>query len=277
MNKEITLLDGALGTMLWELSGTSGDVWELNMTQKNVVKKLHLLYIDAGAQIIASNTFSANRFSIQNSDYTIAEIISAGVKIAKEAVENSNTKVALDIGPLSELLEPYGDLTEGECYDIYDEIITAGVAEHPDLIFFETFMDIEMLKIAVSVGSKYSLPIFCSMTFEPVGKTLMGNSVEDMIQELSAFPISAIGLNCSNEPMALMKVIQSFRTKTDLPLIFKPNAGLPQQKDGHNYYHSDEELFTKDMLPAQALAPIYLGGCCGTAPSYIQKLKESLS
>ncbi len=305
MQHNVTLLDGALGTMLWELSGTTGDVWKLNLTQPETVKKLHTLYIEAGAQIIASNTFSANCFSTKKSGESVAEIVAAGVKIAKQAAQeaacvqhahtapdaqastltqaadttttSATVKVALDIGPLPELLDPYGDLTEEDCAAAYEEIITAGVQEHPDLIFFETFMDVEMLKIAVEVAAKHALPIFCSMTFAPIGKTMMGNSVSDMIDTLRPYPIAAIGLNCSDEPSALIPVIESFRAQTSLPLIFKPNAGLPQQQNGKDVYQSDESIFAQDSLPAAHLGEIHMGGCCGTSPAHIKTLKETLS
>ncbi|MFI3325172.1 MAG: homocysteine S-methyltransferase family protein [Clostridia bacterium] len=276
MNEKVRLLDGALGTMLWNLSGTTGDVWQLNITQPDTVKKLHEMYIEAGSQIISSNTFSVNCFSIKKSDYTTTEIVSAGVKIAKQAAFGKNVKVTLDIGPLPELLEPYGDLEEEDCIKAYEEIISAGVNEKPDIIFFETFMDVEMLKIAVSVASKYDIPIFCSMTFEPIGKTMMGNSVDDMIANLKEFDIAAMGINCSNEPSLLMDVIKSFKGKTDKPLIFKPNAGLPSQQNGKDVYKSDEEIFAHDMLASLELGEIYIGGCCGTTPNHIKNLKEMI-
>lgn len=277
MAKNVTILDGAMGTMLWEMSGSSGNVWELNITHSDIVEKLHNLYIKAGSQIIASNTFSVNQFSIKTSAYSVPEIVSAGVKIAKKATQNKNVKVALDIGPLPELLEPYGDLSEEECALAYKEIISAGVNEKPDLILLETFMDIEMLKIAVSVASEFNLPIFCSMTFEPIGKTMMGNSVSDMVFELEKLNVYAMGLNCSNEPSALMGVIKSFRQFTNKPLIFKPNAGLPSQENGKDVYKSSEETFAQNVLPATNLGEIYIGGCCGTTPEFIKKLTKTIN
>ncbi|MFI3168591.1 MAG: homocysteine S-methyltransferase family protein [Faecalibacterium sp.] len=276
MSNNITLLDGALGTMLWELSGTAGEVWKLNLTHPEIVAQLHTMYIEAGAQIIASNTFSANEYAARKSGEHVAQVVAAGVKIAKSAAQGKAVKVALDIGPLPELLEPYGDLTEEECEQAYREILSAGSAQAPDLIFFETFMDVEMLKIAVKVASEYALPIFCSMTFAPMGKTMMGNSVCDMIEGLAEYDIAAIGLNCSDAPASLLRVIEEFRANTDKPLIFKPNAGLPQQQDGKDVYQSGEATFAQDMLPVLALGAVYIGGCCGTTPSHIKALKAAV-
>ncbi len=272
----IKFLDGALGTNLWEMSGTNGNVWELNMTAEDTVFNLHKMYVEAGSEIIATNTFSVNKFSVAKKDYSVCEVIKRAVEIAKRAVKGTDVKVALDIGPLPELLEPYGDLTEEECESIYDEIISCGVQEKPSLIFFETFMDLEMLKIAVKVACKYGLPIFASMTFEPMGKTIMGNSVSDMIEGLKEYDISAIGLNCSNEPNKLINVIREFRDKTDKPLIFKPNAGLPQQVGASTLYKTDEDIFVTEMMPTKDLGEIYIGGCCGTKPSYIKKLVKKM-
>ena len=275
MENKVMFLDGALGTSLWEMSNTDGNTWELNITHSDIVHKLHKRYIDAGSQVITSNTFSINALSASETKYAVGDIVKAGVRIAKQAVAETDVKVAFDIGPLHKLLEPFGELSQEQCKQIYTEIIESGVQENPDLIFFETFMDIEMLKIAVSVASKYDLPMFCSMTFSEIGKTIMGNSVEDMINELKGYNIQAIGLNCSLDPSQLIGVIKTFREKTDLPLIFKPNAGLPQQIDGKVLYKSDEDIFVQDMIPAMSLAPIYIGGCCGTNPNYITKLKQA--
>ncbi len=274
MENSVVILDGAVGTNLWEMSNCTGNVWELNITNSDIVEKLHKMYIASGSQIITSNTFSINALSAKKSDYSVSQIVKAGVGIAKKAVEGTQVKVAFDVGPLPELLEPYGDLEEDECEEIYLEIIENGVAENPDFIFFETFMDIEMLKIAVKVASKFNLPIMCSMTFEKIGKTIMGNSVDDMIEGLKEYKIHALGLNCSHEPSALIDIIRSFREKTDLPLIFKPNAGLPQQIGDKSIYKTDEDLFAEAVLPAIQLGNIYIGGCCGTNPNYIAKIKD---
>ncbi len=273
MNK-VKFLDGSVGTCLWEMSKVKGNVWLLNMTHSDIVLDLHKNYVKAGSHIISSNTFSVNALSIKESDYTVDEVITKAIQIAKEAVKDTDVKVAFDIGPLTELLEPYGDLTEDECEKIYSEIIESGMKQSPDLFFFETFMDVEMLKIAVKIASKYDIPIFCSMTFEPIGKTIMGNSVDDMLEELAEYKIDAVGLNCSREPTELMSVIKSFREKTDMPLIFKPNAGLPQQLGDKSVYETDMDIFANDMFEASKLGEIYLGGCCGTNPSYIKKLIE---
>ncbi len=264
-------LDGALGSNLME-KGVDV-VSELNIVAPERVMDLHKKYIAAGSDIICSNTFSANCYA--KSEYSVSDLVRSGVSIAKQAVEVSSVKVAFDIGPLSELLEPYGDLTEEECCEQYAEIIAAGIAVNPDYIFFETFMDLEMLEIAVKQTLKYNVPLLCSMSFTEVGKTIMGNSVEQMIERLSKYPLAAIGLNCSMEPEKSLPIAREFRKITDLPIIFKPNAGKPQvSEDGISY--EDAELFAREFAGIEDIGNVYIGGCCGSTPEHISRLVSNL-
>jgi len=276
------LLDGAWGTFLWKLAEENGvekvPVWRYNIEHPEYIETVAKRYIDAGSQIILTNTFTANRQDVSRaSDYSVEEVVTAAVKIAKNAVEGTDVKVALSIGPLSELLEPYGDLEEDECSEIYDEMLSAGVKAGADIILFETFIDLEMLKVAVNTAKKYELPIFTTMAFEPIGKTMFGNSVDQMIEELTPLGVSAIGLNCSVGPDQAIGVIKMFKDKTDLPLIFKPNAGKPVlNADGTTTTTFDAKTFAEDAAPALDFVS-YIGGCCGSAPEYITALKEKMN
>ncbi len=273
----VTLLDGAIGTCLWEMTGENDAVWKHNIKNTEIVETLHRNYIQAGSEIICTNTFGANRLSMKNSDYDVTAVVKAGVAIAKKAAAGTNAKVALDIGPLTDLLEPYGDVSIEEANDIYNEVISAGISEDPDIIFFETFMDIDMLELCALIADTYNKPIFCSMSFEAIGKTMMGNSVSDMITRLEKIKnINAIGMNCSLEPTISLKIIEEFYKTTDKPLIFKPNAGLPQYESGKAISATNEQFFSQEVLKAKNFGTIYIGGCCGTDPSYIRCLKENL-
>lgn len=276
MDKKIHLLDGASGTCLWEKAGKNIPVWRFNIENPEIVVELHKEYIEAGSNIIFTNTFSANREAVEKTDYTVEEIVKAGVKLAKQAAEDTNVKVALDIGPLTELLEPYGDLEEDDAYEIYREQIGAGMSENPDLVVCETFMDIEMLKIAVSVANEYDVPVFCTMSFDKTGRTIMGNSVKDMVDGLSELKVAAIGLNCSLGPDLALPVIAQFKEYTDLPLIFKPNAGVQTVKDGKTVTEFDVESFVANVIPAIEHGAVYLGGCCGSSPEYIKNIKSKI-
>jgi 5-methyltetrahydrofolate--homocysteine methyltransferase len=238
------------------------------------VSEVHKEYIEAGSQIIYSNTFSVNATSIKNYDHTVEEVVAAGVRIAKEAAAGTDVKVALDVGPLTVLLEPYGDLEEDECEEIYEQIIRAGMAEGPDCIVLETFMDVEMLRIAATVAKRYDVPVFCTMTFEKKGRTMMGNRIEDIVEILEEVGVDAIGMNCSLGPEAAIPIIEEFAQYTKLPLIFKPNAGLPvQNEDGTESAPYSAKDFAQDVKPVLDKVA-YVGGCCGSDPEYIRELRK---
>ncbi len=282
MKKDIILLDGAGGTRLWNMAEAQGfakdPVWKYNVDHPELVKRLAEEYIAAGSQIIYTNTFGANGPSVaRSSEYSVAQVVSAGVRIAKEAAEGTGVKVALDVGPLSVLMEPYGDLTEEEAEEIFREQIGAGMTEHPDLIVLETFMDLEMLKVAAGVAKSYGVPVLCTMTFEARGRTMMGNRVEDIVEELSDLGVDGVGLNCSLGPVDAIPIIKEFAEQTDLPLVFKPNAGKPVvAEDGSVVSPYDAKDFAEDVAPVLDLVT-YLGGCCGSSPDYIRTLRDQLN
>ncbi len=265
----IIFLDGALGSILMEKGGDI--VSEQNIINKERVINLHKDYIKSGSNIICSNTFSANHYA--KSKHLVSDLIKSGVEIAKYAAEGTATKTAFDIGPLSELLEPYGDLSEEECAEQYSEIIAAGITLKPEYIFFETFMDLDMLEIAIKQTLPYNIPLLCSMSFTEVGKTIMGHSVEQMVERLAEYPLIAIGLNCSMEPKNSLPIAQKFREHTTLPIIFKPNAGKPKFSEGGISYE-DAEIFASEFNGIDQLGDVYIGGCCGSTPEHINRLTK---
>ena len=273
---DIVLLDGAIGTGLWEKADDKVPVWRYNIENPAIVKELVTEYAEAGSQIIHTNTFSANRTTLQKSVYTVQQVVSTAVRLAKEAA-GDRAKVSLDVGPLPMLMEPYGDLTEEEAYEMFDEQISAGVSEKPDMITLETFSDADMLHIAAEAAAKYGLPIFTMMTFTEVGKTIMGHSVERFVDTMKDLPVTAVGLNCSLGPDKAVPIIASFRQYTDLPLIFKPNAGKPiLAEDGSEKVQYDVDMFVEECMPALDFDVKYIGGCCGSSPAYIRALKSRI-
>ncbi len=277
MKEGIVLLDGAVGTSLWakaEAHGWKKDpVWRYNMEHPEIVAELAAEYADAGAEIILANTFGANGPAVKrSSEYTTPEVVSAAVRILKDAVKGRNVKTALAIGPLSALMEPYGDLTEEETAEIYREMLEAGMKEGTDVILLQTFIDLAMMRVAAEEAVKFGVPVFCCLTFERRGKTMMGNSVEDMIEELEPLGVSALGMNCSLGPDLAVPVIREFVGKTSLPLIFKPNAGKPiLAADGTASTAYSAKTFADELMPAMEFVD-YIGGCCGSDPSYIREL-----
>lgn len=281
MKNKTVLLDGAVGTSLWQLAEENGidkvPVWRYNVEHPELVAELTRRYVAAGAEIVLANTFGANRDVVcRNSTYTVRQVVGAGVRICKEAVKGTDVKVALSIGPLSQLLEPYGDVTEEDAEEIFTEQIGAGMEEGADMICIQTFMDVEMMKIAARIARSYDVPVMCMMTFEKVGKTIMGNSVEDFIAAVEPIGIDIIGMNCSLGPDLAVPVMRQFVGKTKLPLAFKPNAGKPiLNSDGTTKTAYDADTFVREIAPALDFVD-YIGGCCGSDPTYIAKLKTML-
>ncbi|MCR4903408.1 MAG: homocysteine S-methyltransferase family protein [Butyrivibrio sp.] len=274
----LILLDGAVGTSIWEKTTDKEPVWTYNITRPEIVRELANEYVAAGAKIILANTFGVNRISVkQNGKYSVKEAITLAMQIAKDAVKGTDVKVALSSGPLTAMMEPYGDLSEEEVADIYHEVFEIGIREKPDLIMLQTFFDLAMMTVAAKEAKKFGIPVFCTMSFEEVGKTMFGNSVDDMIEELTEVGVDAIGLNCSLGPDKAIPIIKQFKEKTNLPLVFKPNAGKPiLSTDGSTSNPYSKEDFVRELEPAFSLVD-YIGGCCGTNAAYIKALGEKLA
>ena len=265
MKRSITLLDGATGTNLWAMAAKRGfsraPVWLYNHTHPELVRELAAQFAAAGSGIILANTFCANRPAL--TDYPgcrVQDTVSAGVRLAKEVC--GTAQVALSVAPLP---KPPMDKEERlEAAEIYGEQIGAGVEAGADLIFLETFWEPELLTIAAERAAQYDLPLFCSMTFGEDGATFGGVTPEQMARLLSPYHPAAVGLNCSCGLIDSLPILREFARVTDLPLIYKPNAGDHTPAD-----------FVKAMLPALEIAR-YVGGCCGTTPADIAALNRAM-
>ena len=271
--KRTVLLDGAVGTSLWELADKAGvardPVWKYNIEHPELVLELHRQMIEAGAEIILANTFGANGPMVERcSSYSVEEVVKKGVELARKAAEGTGVKVAVACGPLSELLEPFGDLEEEEAEAIFRKQIGSGIEAGADLVMVQTFIDLELMKIAAKVAKSYGVPVFCTLSFEKVGKTMMGQSVEQVCRELEAIGVDAVGMNCSLGPELALPVIEEFSRQTKLPLVFKPNAGMPGQT-------TDPEIFA-ELVASAAEYVSYIGGCCNCNASYIEALKKHI-
>ena len=289
MKESITLLDGGVGTSLMEIASAKGldtekPVWMFNMTNPEIVAQLHQEMADAGAKIILANTFGANRFSVEHfSDYPTADVVREGVKIAHEALKGRDVKICLAAGALAKLLKPVGRkdsprwMTEEECADVYTEQLGAGVREGVDCILLQTFMDLHMMEVAVKVAMQYGVPVYSMLTFEKSGRTMMGDTVEKIVNTLTPLGISGIGMNCSMGPAESLKVIEEFHEKAELPLMFKPNAGKPiTDTSGKTTQPYTAEQFAKEVRPALDYVD-YIGGCCGANASYIRAIREMIA
>ena len=277
--KNVTLLDGAMGTRLWELSEAAGEAraptWTYNLTHPEFVTAIAREYAAAGSQILLTNTFAVNAHALRDTSFTVAGVVSAAVAAAKAAAE-PGVRVALDVGPLGVMLEPCGDLSEEEASAVFAELASAGADAGAELIMFETFMDLAMLSCAVKAAKRFGLPVFASMTFQKDGCTMMGDRVPAIAETLAACGADAIGLNCSLGPTDALPVLRAFAAASGLPLIFKPNAGLPVKgPDGRTTHPYTAETCAAESAPALETAA-YVGACCGSDAGYIRALKALL-
>lgn len=265
----IMLLDGALGTQLQKRGLKTGELPErLNLTSPDTVYEVHKEYIDAGSDIIYTNTFGANRKKLKEKG-EVEKIIDAAVKIAKRAA--GDKLVALDLGPTGALIEPLGSMTFDEAYDIYKEQAVAGEKAGADLVVIETMSDLYELKAALlAVKENTKLDVMCSMTFDENGRTFTGCPVEAFALTAGAFA-DALGVNCSLGPDKLFPIMQRLAENTDLPLFIKANAGLP---DSDMNYSVSAQDFAKEYERFLSLGLNILGGCCGTTPEYIKELDK---
>lgn len=272
--KDFVILDGGLGTMIQASGVEVGHIPEiLNITHPDTIIDIHRQYVESGSDIFCTNTFGANSYKLKDSGYTVDEIIRAGVANAKKAADGK-ALVALDLGPIGQLLEPTGTLTFEEAYDCYKEMILAG--SEADLIAIETMTDIYEVKAAVLAAKENSdKPIFCTMTFEESGRTFTGVSVECMATVLNGLGVDAIGVNCSLGPDTLLPIAEKLVKLTGLPVIMKPNAGLPDPVT--NKFNVGADEFAESAAELAKLGVKIFGGCCGTTPAHIKALKEKLS
>lgn len=272
--KDFVFLDGGMGTMLQALGIETEHVPEmLNLTDPASIMKIHRMYAESGSDIVYANTFGANRFKLRRCGHSVEEVVSAGVKNAREAV-GGKAITALDIGPLGQLLEPSGSLSFEEAYDCFREIVLAG--RDADVIVIETMTDLCETKAALLAAKENSdKPVLVTMTFEENMRTFTGVSPDAMSAVLTGLGADAIGVNCSLGPAELLPVLEKICADTPLPVIAKPNAGLPDPSTGL-FNVSPEDFASSALMLAEAGVSI-LGGCCGTTPDHIKALVQALS
>lgn len=276
----IVLLDGATGSNLQKRGMPAGVCPELWITEHaDVLKGLQQEYAAAGSNIVYAPTFSGNR--IKMSEYGLGdrleEINTKLVQISREAV-GDKVLVAGDITMTGAQLEPMGDLTFPELLEVYKEQLSILSGAGVDLIVVETMMSLQETRAAVLAAKAVcpELPIMATLSFAETGNTLYGASAESAVVVLQEMGVDAVGLNCSAGPDKMLGVVKRMKAAAKIPLIAKPNAGLPQMgADGQTYYDMDANAFAESMKEIIRAGAHILGGCCGTAPAYIEMLKKT--
>ena len=273
------LLDGATGSNLRAAGmpvGVSPELWVLE--HREVLLDLQRSFVEAGSRIIMAPTFSANRLSLRHFglEERAGELNAALAALSKEAA-GDRALVAGDLSTLGRPLEPVGDLPYGEAYGVYREQMEALAEAGVDLFALETLMGADEALAALDAAADIGLPVMVSFSAESDGGLLFGGTVWEaaaMAQELGA---AAVGVNCSVGPNQLEAVIRSIRAAVDIPVIAKPNAGLPvMDEKGQAHYDMGPEEFARHMGVLAGAGAGILGGCCGTAPEYIRRLAEVL-
>ncbi len=279
---QILIFDGAMGTMLQArglLPGQSPE--EMNLTMPEVVESVHLDYLNAGADIVITNTFGGSRLKLKeyHLEDRIAEINRRAVEIARGACQKAGRgMVAASLGPTGYFVTPVGDTSFDAMYEVYLEQAEAIASAKPDYFLLETFSDLGEIRAALLAcldAGNCEIPVICSMTYT-AGRTLTGVSPAVAAVTLEALGASVIGCNCSGGPDELQQVVAELSRYTELPLVAQPNAGLPLMADGKVQYPLGAKQFAEEMKKFLPYQTAFLGGCCGTTPEHIAGLKNAV-
>ena len=275
----LVFLDGGMGTQLQERGLKPGETPELwNLSRPDDIRAVHSAYLAAGADIVYANTFGANAAKY-HADAPLADVVSAGVALAREAVEAAGGKrfVALDVGPTGRLLKPAGDFEFDAAYDAFAEEVRLGAKAGADLVVVETMGDAYELKAAVLAAKENSsLPVLATVALGEDGKLLTGADVECVAAILEGLHVDALGLNCGFGPDKMLPFVKRLAAVTSLPIAVKPNAGLPKVEGGKTIFTVGPDEFASDVIELVKAGASIVGGCCGTTPAHIGKVVESL-
>ena len=281
LGKELLFFDGGTGTLLQERGLAPGELPESwNISRREEMIDIHRQYFAAGSDIVLTNTFGANALKYHDDGCNLETVIQAAVENVKTAasLEMGNERevyTALDMGPTGRLLKPMGDLSFEDAYAAFREAAAAGERAGADLIHIETMSDTYEVKAAVLAAKENtSLPVFATMIFDEKGKLLTGGDVPSVVALLEGLRVDALGINCGMGPAQMIPILEEILQYTSLPVIVKPNAGLPKQKDGEVFYDVEPEEFAAYMEEIVRKGAALVGGCCGTTPGHIQKMIE---
>ena len=277
LGKKILRFDGALGTMIQAKGDLGISPPELlNIHRPDVLEEIHQAYLDAGADVILANTFGANRLKLDNTEYSVKEVVSAGINIGKSLGDNHF--VAMDVGPLGQLLEPFGTMTFDEAYQLFKEMVVAGEEAGADLVVIETMNDTYEMKAAIlATKENTNLPIFATMTFDESGKLLTGGDVASVVALLEGLGVSVLGLNCGAGPEQMKPIVEEFLKLSSSPIMVCPNAGLPKQVAGQTIFDLEPKTFGEMLGEFAQMGVWCLGGCCGTTPEHIAMMSDQVA
>lgn len=277
MKERRIYFDGGMGSLLQARGLQPGELPETwNLSKPEIIEEIHREYLEAGSDVVTTNTFGANHFKFKVEDgYSVQEIVAAAVGNAKRAIKAcGHGYAALDMGPTGKLLKPYGDLEFEDAYEAYKEVVIAGKEAGADLVIIETMGDGYELKAAVLAAKENSnLPVFATITLDEKGKMLTGGNVESVTALLEGLGADVIGLNCGLGPIQLLPFLKDMVRVSSTPILVNPNAGLPRSEGGKTVYDINADEFAEAMKEMARNGATVLGGCCGTTPEHIHKTK----
>lgn len=277
LGREWLFFDGGTGTILQERGLKAGELPELwNLTHADEIIALNRAYLEAGCDIINTNTFGANALKFTEN---LTEIVEAAVEHAKEARRQANrpdARIALDIGPTGKLLKPMGDLDFEKAVELFAQVVRIGAKAGADLVLIETMSDSYEAKAAVLAAKENcDLPVMITLIFDEKGKMLTGGTVESTVAMLEGLRVDAIGVNCGMGPRQMMPIVREMVACSSLPVIVNPNAGLPRSVNGKTVFDVEPAEFAALMREIAQLGVQALGGCCGTTPEHIRAMIEA--
>ncbi len=271
----VLLLDGAMGTMLQSRGLPPGELPELfNLSHPDVVTDIHRAYAQAGSDVITANTFGANRLKMAGRA-GVPEVIYAAVSCARKAGAG---RVALDVGPLGQLMSPMGTLEFEQAYDLFREQMVEGERAGADLVIIETLSDLYEMKAAILAAKENTkLPVLATMTFQQDGRTFLGVHPLSALLTMQGLGADAVGVNCSLGPKELSPIVSAFLKHSRVPVMVQANAGLPEMADGVACYKITPDEFADEALRMVRQGVSVVGGCCGTNPDFIRAIKAKLT
>lgn len=279
LQNRILFCDGGMGSLLQEAGLKPGELpgtW--NIAHPEELVKIHRAYLEAGADIVTTNTFGVDRLKYNDStEFQLEPVIRAAVANAKEAIRQSGKQawIGLDMGPTGKLLKPMGDLAFEDCCAIYREVVEIGADAGADFILIETMSDSYETKAAVLAAKEgCSLPVFVTVTFDERGKLLTGGSPASIVAMLEGLGVDVLGMNCGLGPVQMKEILKDILEVSSIPVMINPNAGLPRSENGKTVYDIDAAHFAKTEEEIVDMGARIVGGCCGTTPEHIRMVAE---
>ncbi|MBN1458954.1 MAG: homocysteine S-methyltransferase family protein [Armatimonadetes bacterium] len=280
LREGVLVCDGAMGTLLASEGYRSGDALELlSVERPDAIRAVHRAYVEAGAELILTNTFQATSPALARHGLAdrMSELVEAAVGLARGEA-GDRAFVGGDIGPTGKILEPYGDYPEDEARTAFAEQARLLVEGGVDLLLLETFSSLEEIEIAAQAATETGVPVACSMSFDPSGRTAFGVTPEQAASRLEAAGAAIVGANCGTvTPLEIVDIVAKFKAATDLPIMVQPNAGRPQQTAAGTVYPEGPEAMAEAAARQREAGASIIGTCCGSTPEHTKAIVARLS